>query len=105
MVYGDTFDLHFTLGPQSVQAQLDAYVLLGIANSYWCWPGWKPLEEKLDYQTYQLQSWETLDEEVLKFSWPKITGSAGGLFFYGAAFFTQSFEITGDYQMIEFGYH
>ncbi|MBN2053606.1 CotH kinase family protein [bacterium] len=104
LVQGDLFDLHFTLGPHSGDAVLDAYILLGVGDSYWCWPSWQPLEEGLDFQRYDMPAWTMPAVDALVFEWPYVDGSFTGLYFYGAAFQAGTFDLVGAYQVMEFGY-
>jgi len=102
---GDLFHLHFALGPKSSTITMDAYIILGVGNAFWCWPSWRSIDTGLDYSTYVIPAGDILKVDVLNFDWPRLEGSANGLFFYGAAFGENTYDIIGDYQVIEFGYH
>lgn len=103
---GDQFLLVFDLNNSDSQAyDCDAYVLLGFAGLYWCWPSWISANDGLDYDTFTVPARDSIHEEVLNFDWPTGTGSASGLEFYGAAFQPNGFDLIGDLQYITFSYH
>jgi spore coat protein CotH len=102
---GDLFHLYFTLGPQDSAMTMDAYVILGVGDLFWCWPSWIAIGSGLDYTSYDIPAWDTMEIDVLNFDWPALEGSASGLVFYGAAFEEGTFNVIGDYQVIEFGYN
>jgi Arylsulfotransferase (ASST) len=102
---GDLFHLYFTLGPQDSAMTMDAYVILGVGDMFWCWPSWNTIESGLDYTSYDIPAGDIQAFDVLNFSWPGVEGSASGLVFYGAAFTEGTFDVIGDYQVIAFGYN
>ena len=104
LTLGDRFYLRMTLGPLEQTTCLDAYVLLEVDGLFWCWPGWLPLESDLDYRSYSLAAGQTIPEDLLDFLLPQVDGSLSGLYFYGAAFGADTFDLIGDVQVIEFGY-
>jgi hypothetical protein len=102
---GDHFHLYFSLGPQGSTMTMDAYVILGVGNAFWCWPSWNTIESGLDHNTYDVPAGEILGVEVLDFYWPAVDGSASGLYFYGAAFDEGTFDVIGEFQVIDFQYN
>lgn len=103
---GDTFHLYFELGnPGSEQMVSDVYLLLGVYGYFWCWPSWCDLQSDIDSKQMTVDPGSIVSEDVLNFVWPTETGSASGLYFYGAAFQAGSFDLIGDVQIIEWAYH
>lgn len=105
LIEGDRFHLHFSLSTQDTADSMDAYLLLGVGSMYWCWPSWRSLDEGLDGDSFAMAANEIKAIEVLNFDWTGITGSASGLYFYGAAFQQGTFDLIGNIQAIEFGYY
>ena len=101
---GDLFHLHFTIGPRNSATEVDAYVLLDVSGHYWFWPDWISADEGLDYEHYSLAPGEKISADVLRFTWPGIEGSGSALFFYGAAFHRNTYDLVGEIQAVGFAY-
>lgn len=102
---GDRFFLHMTLGNStSTRIELDAYILLDVYGNFWSWPDWIPIAQGLGNKSYDLEALESAEETVLEFNWPSGTGSASGLYFYGASFTRGTFDLFGTVQAILWEY-
>jgi Peptidase C13 family len=106
LVEGDMFHLYFHLhNPESTGYGCDAYLLLGIYGSYWCWPSWDSIYDNLDSKLFTVPGNESVTEEVLEFTWPGNVGSAADLEFIGCIFEPGSWDMIGDAQYILWGYN
>lgn len=102
---GDLFDLSFRLYNDSNHSDTwDVYVVLDVYGYYWFWPSWKDFNQGIDKQTVLMQSAGQRQESVLRFEWPAGVGSAQGLNFYGAVFYSGTFNLIGELQIIGWSY-
>ncbi|MBN1355122.1 hypothetical protein JXA40_02515 [bacterium] len=104
---GDIFHLHYYLYNPGVEMRtLDAYILLDVYGAYWCYPGWNHISMGLDYlPNVHMSAGATMHEDVFSFTWGDYNaGDYHELFFYGAVFDAGTFDIFGDFQMIEWGF-
>lgn len=96
---GDPFELDLHLaGSGGVTA--DIFVILDVYGMYWFWPGWT---ETADFVTDTPAAGVT-SINLFNFTWPAVSGSAAGLYFWAGAVASGSAELTGDIDWVEFGY-
>ncbi|HPQ41372.1 MAG TPA: hypothetical protein PLV45_13445, partial [bacterium] len=96
---GDLFELDLHLaGSGGVTA--DILVILDVYGMYWFWPGWT---ETADFVTDTPAAGVT-SINLFDFTWPAVSGSAAGLYFWAGAVESGSAELTGDIDWVEFGY-
>lgn len=98
---GDFFLLTASVEPgQHTNGPIDLWVILDVYGSYWFGPGW--LQDP-DWYNLGILTGSHL-ETILSFTWPQVTGSADGLFIWGAILDPSTFELLGVYDRVEFGY-
>ncbi len=52
---GDAFDLRMVLNnPDATALHCEAYVVLDVFGSYFCWPSWSNIDVKLDCKSYNV---------------------------------------------------
>jgi Peptidase family C25/Propeptide_C25 len=103
---GDELYLHMYLhNPEGTPYDCDAYILLGVYGSFWCWPSWTNLSHGVDYEQYTVPAITSLHEDILRFTWPGGVGQSTGCAFIGAVFEPGTWEIIGDIQVINWEYH
>lgn len=103
---GDRFWLMYMLHNSTANdLELDVYILLSAFGSYWSWPSWASLEERLDYHQFTVAGFASHSDDVLNFIWPEGVGSADGLAFYGASFHENTFELFGALSVIDWRYY
>ncbi len=98
---GDHFLLKANIFIES-QPENDLYlwVFLDVYGSYWFGPGWT---QDPDWYDPGIESGYH-SETILDFIWPAVSDSAEGLAFWGAVLDSQSMEIIGQYDRVEFQY-
>ncbi len=99
---GDDFLLEAILsnpGPDTINQQPFA-VVLDVFGSYYWYPRWTT---EFAYQFIDLGI-EQRTLEILHFQWPVVSGTAQGLYFYGAVLTGDFTGITGDLGTVEFGW-
>ncbi len=81
--------------------QIPLFVILDVYGEYWFWPTWTQTGE------YQLMDIPMgLQEQIIiePFTWPSNTGSATGIFFWGALTKTDFSNVLGTFGFWEFGW-
>ncbi|MBN1552950.1 DUF4185 domain-containing protein, partial [bacterium] len=103
---GDCFDLHYILiNTSDISYSADIWIILDVFGSYWCYPSWIPLNEDIDYKAgIVVVPGKPYHETVLYFFWPNVTGPFSGLYFYAAAFHSNTFNLIGSINSIEWSY-
>jgi len=102
---GDELFLYMKLNnPETAAAHCDAYILLEVYGSYFCWPSWSDININLDCRDFVIPGNGSMEEEVIRFIWPAVNGSVSNLHFFGAAFDYETFDLFGEVQVIEWGY-
>jgi hypothetical protein len=69
--------------PQTL-AGIPLFVILDLYGGYWCYPGWQPLDQGLDYSLRTFPAGTTGIEVIAPFPWPSGSGAASGIRFYSA---------------------
>lgn len=102
---GDTFHLHYYLAADTAVLNADVWILLDVYGDYWFYPDWLHVSDGVDFKEgVNVMPGSMYTETVLNFPWPAQAGNAEGLYFWGAAFFTGTFDIYGDFESIPWGY-
>ncbi len=102
----ETFLLYYNLynDTDSVR-RYDAWVLLELNGSFWCYPSWIDLEQGFDYRpSNAVEPNSFYQETVLDFIWPDSVGAMSGLHFYGAALDSDTLELIGGLQIVSWSY-
>ncbi len=102
---GDVFDLRMVLNnPDAGALHCEAYVVLDVFGSYFCWPSWSNIDVKLDCKSYNVDPQSAVNEDILQFTWPSGIGAAGPLYFLGVLCEFDTYNLIGDVQMLEWRY-
>ncbi|MBN1357015.1 hypothetical protein JXA40_12205 [bacterium] len=106
LVPGDDFHLHYYIYNASDQPFCgDIWILLDVYGRYWFYPGWVSSSDGIDFLPgLEIGPQSSHHETVLDFMWPVVSGSATGLYFYGALFKAGSFDPAGEIRSIEWGF-
>jgi hypothetical protein len=76
-----------------------------VMGSYYCWPTWSDLIQKLDFKQVTVPAESSETESILQFTWPEDIGAGPILHFYGALFAPGTWDLIGDVQIVQFTYH
>jgi len=99
---GDNFELIAIFnnpGSSPLSDQIYVIVLDAYGNYYW-FPGWS-LEFYYGITNVPVGS---TTQQILKFDWPQIEGSADGLFFYAGMLSNDFMNLIGEYGIVSFGW-
>lgn len=97
----DRFTLWWKAHNPGPDVTLQHWIILEISGHFWFAPGWTP---ETDFEMITLSGFSQGYGVLLDFTWPEgDLGSAYGLRFWGA-FLDESFNLAGNYGMVEFGY-
>jgi hypothetical protein len=88
-----------TNSPAGVLA-VDEYIILDIYGSYWFWDSWT---QALDFKTWTLDPAGTYRDTILEFTWPEVSGTLSGMYFWGAFLEAGTMNLVL-YDYVEFGY-
>ena len=76
-------------------------IMLDVYGDYWFYPSWT---QTLDGAAIALPAGHTFTDLILDFYWPDDSGTASGIFFWGALITQDWTGLIGDYDRVEFGY-
>ncbi|MBN1880276.1 hypothetical protein JW823_09225 [bacterium] len=98
LVPGDTFDLKMCLrNGTALPMTVNVFVALEVYGTYWFWPTWVKMDEGIDYAAgVGVPAASEIQQDILHFEWPDVSGPAQGLFFYGLLLDSSTLEVTGD---------
>jgi len=98
---GDQFLLTCRTSNPGPAIELEQYILLDVWGSYYFWPTWT---EDLDFVFRSFPRGFDETETILEFSWPEGAGSAQDIRFWAAYLLPQTAELSGNYDMLTFGF-
>ena len=106
LVPGDELNLQMALyNPEATSYTADAYILLEVADDYWCWPGWENINSGLSHQTYTVPAQTVVNEGIIYAPWGSGMGSMDSLAFIGALFEESTWNLIGEVQIIPWRFH
>ncbi|MBN2054370.1 M6 family metalloprotease domain-containing protein [bacterium] len=101
---GDQFVLGATIrNTNATPVTVDEYIVLDIwGTAYYFWPSWTM---DLEFNTTNLNAYESRSQAVLSFPWPDGAGEADDIKFWGALLHTGTIEVFGDFDYVSFGWN
>ncbi len=97
---GDLFELKYIVDNYGLEIPVDQYLVLSVYDNFWFYPTWLQDIDKR-FRTYPTGR---TSEIILRFNWPRVDGSAGGLTFYGFLCSPGTFNIISNIATASFGY-
>ncbi len=98
--YQDEFILNAVCGNTGSSSLLSMAVVLDVGGYYWFHPGWTQSPE---FENIYLSSGTQMSKCILDFIWPQVSGSAGGIRFWGALLDERN-QLFGEYDLVSWGY-
>ncbi|MBN1297384.1 hypothetical protein JXA80_11435, partial [bacterium] len=98
LIPGDTFDLTYRLrNGMSTALTVDIFIALEVYGHFWFWPTWVDMDDGIAFSPdVTVGAASEITGDVLRFTWPDVTGPAPGLFFYGLLLDSVSGGLIGD---------
>ncbi|MBN1295796.1 carboxypeptidase regulatory-like domain-containing protein [bacterium] len=102
---GDLFYLNVRAGnPGQALPNVPLFVILDVYGDLFFWPGWVSGDTGWDFAAIDLKTGIQIIPVIPPFTWPDISGSAGGLMFYAGMTRSDFSRLLGDMDMVSFGY-
>ncbi len=101
---GDMFDLRLIVHNPEPEFTAFIFLILDVHGSYFFWPGWKNMDQGIDYSIEHLESGHREERQIMRFFWPSIEGADYGLLFMSALFDPDKGEMRGVIDYSGWGY-
>ena len=97
---GDTFSLSTSIqNPNSSEQSGDFYLVLDVYGSYFFYPTWT---SDLQNEFITVPANDTLNKDILTFTWPSGAGSASDIYFHSIVTKPGTFDVFSNYEFVSF---